>query len=485
MTDRNNIAHGLLWSSFERFGDLFIKFGIQLFLARLLLPEDFGLVAMIAVFMAVGIGIMDSGFTQVVIQRPQISEEELSTIFFANLVIGVAMTLLVFYTAPFIAEFYSEPELTALLRFFSLTIIFTAVGRIQSSQMMRAMLFKRISLITLPAHLIGGILAVILAYMGFGAWALVWNGVFSVAMASIGFWFAMGWRPTRRASWNTLKNILPFGTQMLGVRILNLITENSIFLLVGRVFSVTQVGYLQRAQSLRMISNNTLCVVGERVLFPHFSRLQADIDALKVCYLKSLFYGGIIFSIILSYLAANATDIIVLLFGLVWLPSAPYFEVLCAFGFIYVFHRIVLVYIKSQGAGAFLLRLTVVEQSMLLLVIVVSVHWGIVAMLWCMVASSILSLLIKFELVRRNFKCPLILQIKNIFIPLVLGLLLWRSAQCQLYDGDSVILRLLLSASLVACLVAIAVGLYLRKNNVDLIKISSLASLRALCKSIL
>ena len=485
MTDRRNIGHGFLWSSVERFGDLFIKFGIQLLLARLLLPEDFGLVAMIAIFMAVGIGIMDSGFTQVVIQRPEISEEELSTVFCANLVTGVAMTLLVFYTAPYVAEFYSEPELTSLLRFLSLTILLTAVGRVQSSQMMRAMLFRRISLVTLPAHLCGGILAVILAYMGFGAWALAWNGVFSAAVASIGFWFAMGWRPTRKASWIALKNMLPFGTQMLGVRVLNLITENSIFLVVGRIFSVTQVGYLQRAQSLRMISSNTLCVVGERVLFPHFSRLQVDLVALKACYLKSLFYGGIIFSIILSYLAANANDIIVILFGQVWLPSAPYFEALCAFGFTYVFHRIILVYIKSQGAGAFLLRLTVVEQSMLLLVIVVSVHWGIVAMLWCMVASSILSLLIKFELVRRNFKCPLILQIKNLFFPSVLGLMLWRGAQYQLYDGDSVILRLLLSSFFFICLVAIVVGLYLRKNNVHIMKISPLADLREFSKSIL
>ena len=485
MPERRKVLNGFVWSSVERFSDLFIKFGIQLFLARLLLPEDFGLIAMVVVFMTIGIGIMDSGFTQVVIQRSELSEDELTTVFYANLVMGAVMTMLVFFVAPYIAHFYGEVELTALLRFLSLTIFLTALGRIQSSQMMRSMLFKRIGLVTLPVHLLGGILALVLAYMGFGVWALAWNGVAVSALSSIGFWLAMGWRPTGTPSWGLFKSMLPFGMQMVGVRVLNLIAENGMFVVVGRVFSVTQVGFLQRAHSLRMISSNTICVVGERVLFPHFSDIQTDVKALRRAYLRSLLFGGIVFAFVLSYMAGNATDIILILFGEVWLPSANYFEVLCALAFVYVFHRVVLVYIKSQGKGAFLMRLTVIEQLMVLVAIGVSVQWGVFIMLWSIVVSSTLSLLLKFAFVSQKFKCPLVLQFRNLIIPLLTGVCLWWVTQFSFYTGESPIVRLLESTWVVTCVMVIAGFFYIRRANVDLLKVLSFVGFRKVFKSIL
>jgi O-antigen/teichoic acid export membrane protein len=235
-----------------------------------------------------------------------------------------------------------------------------------------------------------------------------------------------------------------------------------------------------------MISGNTLCVVAERVLFPFFSRIQQDVEALQKVYAKSLFLGGLSFAIVLSFMAANAEDLIVLLFGELWVPSANYFVVLCAFAFVYVFHRVVLLYVKSQGAGALLVRLTIVEQLLVLFTISVSVQFGIMLMLWCMVFSSAIALIVKYYILYKHYGCSFGLQLKQTCMPILVGYGLWWLAGQQMYANQAhPLLCILESACFVLCGLGSCLLIYTCACRREWLKIRSISQLKGAFKTVL
>lgn len=391
---------GVAWSALERFGLILLRFVIQLVLARLLGPEAFGLIALAIVFEMIGIGIMDSGLTQVIIQRDDLDDRDLSTIFYANLALGGMVTALLVLISPLVADFYNEPTLSNVLMALSTCVMLTALGRVQMSRMSKLLEFKRIAMATIPSFLLSGALGIFCALNGYGVWSLVVYNVTQAGLANIALWFFGNWRPVFAFDWSRLCSFLPFGLRMVCVRIVNLFAENLLFLIAGKLFNPIQVGFLQRAQSLRMVASNTPVVVIERVIFPLFSQLQGDQAELRKTYLGLLPTYALLFAIMMAVLAALASPLIELLLGHEWLPTIVFLQWMCPMGLLYTLHRMGSVLIKAAGRADRLLTLTLIEHGVTLLTLLLCAFWGIIPMLVCQTIGNALTLLLKLKEVR-------------------------------------------------------------------------------------
>ena len=401
----------LVWSGLERSCDIGAKFIIQLILARLLGPEAFGVIALVLVFTTVGVGLMDAGLTQVIIQRESVSEEELSTVFTANIIFALIITLTIFLTAPYVSAFYGRDELLPVLRMLSFSVLFVGCGRVQLGQLRRAVDFKKIASVTLPVQLISGLISVLLALNGYGVWALVVNVLLIALAEAFGYWIVCRWVPKAKPSFSSFRKMIPFGMHMACVRVINLIGENAIFIVIGRVHPLVQVGYLQRANSVRLLTANTLSIAIERVIFPFFSRLQNNDFVLKNLYFKTFIVKGFVLATFAALLSANAENVITLLLGSDWLQSAVYLKILCVYSILYGLHRVVLVRLKAQAKGSQLVVISALENILILVGLWVAIGYGIEQCLWSMCVASLVSLLIKIVCLKRWYGYSVVLHL--------------------------------------------------------------------------
>jgi teichuronic acid exporter len=416
---RQQAASGVFWSGVEKLSFTGIRFLVQVILARILAPEEFGLVALVLVFNFIGIGLMDSGFNQVVIQKKKITHLDLCSIFYVNLGLGLLITAILWSLAPHVAAFYEQPLLEPLMRLFSFSVILTSIGRIHMSQLRREMAFKKLCLVTWPSMLVSGIVAVVMAWQGYGIWALAWYALTRTALESLSLWLASKWRPSMCFSYSSIRESLPYAFQMSLVRVTNLIAENMYFLVVGKMYSVSQTGYLQRAHSFRMLAAGTLGMILERVTFPLFSRMQDDLPTLRRAYLRILSLYALFFAFVMSLLAALAEPVIGLILGEKWLPSAPYLQLLCAVGFMYSLDRLTQAVIKSLGHASVLLKLTLLGHGLAAGVLIITAFHGIQAILIGQIVASVLAWFPKAIAVQRYSGAPVASQISKLTTPVI------------------------------------------------------------------
>ena len=195
MSLRNRAKKGFVWTFAQQFGNQSIGFIISLILVRVLLPEEFGLIGMISIFVAIGNTLLNAGLTQSLIRSEELDEADYSTVFYFNLASAIAVYGLVYFSAPFIANFYSQPVLIKIVRIYCLSFIFSAFAAVQLARLTKTMDFKTQTLVALPATIIGGVVGIIMAYSGFGVWSLVWSSLLTSFLSSVQLWFYTKWKP--------------------------------------------------------------------------------------------------------------------------------------------------------------------------------------------------------------------------------------------------------------------------------------------------
>mgnify|MGYP006286898269 FL=1 len=314
---------GFIWSSIDRFGQLGFSFVVQIILARLLLPEQFGLVAMVIVFVTIGKAITDSGFSQALIQKKSIDLEDGTTVFAFNLGVAFLIWLLLSALSPLIAGFFEEPELRALLPFLSSSIFFSAFGQVHLAFLTRELAFQKSVRASLPATLIAGAISIGLAICGWGVWALAANTILQSAFFSLFLWFVSPWRPTPAFSTSSLRSMFSFGSRLAAAGILRTLMRNIFVLVIGKGFSATEVGYYHKAVNFQNLGAESFSSVISRVTFPLYSRIQNDRDRLRRAFLQSLSLLALFFFPVMALLAGVAGPLIHTLIGEKWEPFFP------------------------------------------------------------------------------------------------------------------------------------------------------------------
>jgi teichuronic acid exporter len=388
---RSKTFRALSWSFLESIGLQGVRLVIGIVLARLLAPEQFGLIGMLTIFVAVAQSFLDSGFGAALIQKREATPIDTCSIFYFNIVVGLAAAGLLCVWAPWIAAFYHQPILTPLTRALSLTIVINSFGMVQSAILSKQINFKTQTKASLIASVLSGIIGVTLAVMGFGVWSLVVQQIAAAFLGTVLLWLLNDWRPRLIFSFKSLREMFGFGSRLLASGLLNQIFNNIYLLIIGKLFSATDLGFFSRAKALEEIPSQTLSGMVGRVTFPVFSTIQDDPARLKRGLKKALTFLVMVNFPMMIGLAVVARPLVLVLLTEKWSESIPYLQLLCCLGSLYPLQLINLNILQSLRRSDLFLRLEIIKKVLIIISITITCRWGISAMIYGMIAISLIS----------------------------------------------------------------------------------------------
>lgn len=372
MPDKRKIISSLFWKFFERAGTQLIQFGVTIALARILVPEDFGLVALIAIFINVAAVFVQSGLNTALIQKKDADELDFSSVFWASLGIALATYTVLFFAAPFIADFYDQSTLTIIVRVLALTLFIDVFSSIQNAYVSRNMLFKKLFFRSIGAIIPSGILGITLALYGFGIWALVCHQFCNAFLAVAIMWFTIPWRPSFKFSYTRFKSLFSYGWKLLLSSLIDVIYTNLRGLIIGKFFSPADLAYYNRGDTFPfLIVNNINTAIGS-VLLPSFAAVQNDTGTLKRMMRRSIITSTFIITPMMIGLAVMAKQVVLLVLGEKWLPCVPFVQICCCIYLFYPIHTANLSAIKAIGRSDIFLILEIIKKICGLTILVAS-----------------------------------------------------------------------------------------------------------------
>ncbi|WP_162026094.1 MULTISPECIES: lipopolysaccharide biosynthesis protein [unclassified Lentimonas] len=425
---RQQATSGVIWSAFERFGQQGCAFIVQLVLARLLAPEQFGLIAMVVVFIVISRVVVNAGFSQAIVQQKTVSAVDLSTVFYTNMVIALLMALLLCGVAPMIAIFYEQPLLVPILRWLSLSLIFGALGGVHQALIQRAMDFKKLCYVGLPTTFLAGSVSIYLAWNGAGVWALVVYQILGAVLSSAFLFVVSGWRPQLLFCFGSLARIFPFGWRLAVSGVLDQVFQNIYVLVIGKCYLPIEVGYYQRAKGFQQLPMTNMQAILGRIAFPLFSTLQDEPERMRRGLSKAVQLGALIAFPLMAVMYVVAEPMIVLLIGDKWLPSAEYLKLLCIVGALYPLHALNLSALMGLGRSDLFLRLEIIKKVMVLVNILLTYRIGITAMIYGMIITSFLALFLNTYFSGRFIGYTFGQQIRDVLPIALLALVIWAVA---------------------------------------------------------
>ena len=394
MSLRKRAASGFVWTFAQQFGNQLTSFVVSVILARLLLPAEFGLVGMIAIFVAIGNVLLHGGMTQSLIRSHEIGEVDYSTVFYFNLLVSAVVYFLIYFLAPLIAEFYEQQILVRILRVYSFTFVISAFGAVQLAKLTREMNFRVQAITAVPAGLVGGVTGIYMAYSGYGVWSLVWSSIVTIAISTCHLWVYSKWTPTWIFDFSRFKEHFRFGYKLTLSGLLDRIFNNLFLVVIGKFFSPAQVGFYTRAETMKQLPVSNISSALNKVTFPLFATIQDDEVRLKRVYKKLMKMVLFVVAPTLVFMAVMAEPIFRLLFTEKWLPAVPYFQILCATGILYPLHAYNLNVLTVKGRSDLFLKLAIIKKGITVVVIIFTLQFGIYGLLYGQVLLSFLAFFI-------------------------------------------------------------------------------------------
>lgn len=417
---RDKTIKGSFWAIIERFGYLTLQFVSTIVLARLLLPEDFGAIGILLVFVTISEVLVDGGFSTALIQHKKIVDIDISTVFFTNLLIAFCIYFLIFISSTWIASFFNNPNLSLLLRVIELRIIIDAIGAVQFALLRREMDFKSITIIRILSIFVAVSIAIVCAIFNCGVWSLVAQHLSFSVLCVIMAWVYSPWRPKLEFSKASISKLFGYGSKLMIQQLLSEVYENIQSVLIGRHFLASDLGFYSQAKQLQQVPVKTLTNVVTTVSFPAFSKLQNDKESLKRMVKKNLSILLFINTPLMCYLAILAEPIISLLYSDKWLPSVPYFQFLClGFGIFLIIHQCNLTVLKSVGRSDYVLYLEIIKKILGFVLLFMGMKlWGIFGILYGLGLNSLIEIFLNGYCVKKEIDYGIYEQLKDLFIPL-------------------------------------------------------------------
>lgn len=382
------MARGAVWTLLEKLSTQAVGFVVSMILARLLTPDDYGTVSLMAIFFAITGVLVDGGFGGALIQKKDADDLDFNSVFYLNVSLSLVAYAVLFFAAPWIAAFYKIPELTAIVRVAAIGFVFTAVNAIQVAELAKKMLFHlsfRVSLITSVAAAVCG---VTLAFLGFGVWALVWSTLFSNFVGVIARWTIIAWRPKPVFSFQRLKPLFSYGWKMAASALLDQTFVNLNSLLIGKFYTKADIAYVDKGRHLPQLAMNEVDATIGRVSFPALVQLQDDKAKLREAMRRMIQCSTFLVFPLMVGIAACAHSLLRLLYGPQWTPAAPYMMLACFSFALRPFHTINLRGIIALGRSDVFLKLEIIKKAAVLLVVVSAFRLGVLP--WMAISAFVL-----------------------------------------------------------------------------------------------
>jgi teichuronic acid exporter len=418
------IRKNILWDLLGKISVGSASLVISVVLARLLTPEEFGIVGIVLVFIGIAQSYMDMGFGAAIIQKKEVSERLNNSFFTFNVIVGLLLFAAMFFSANFIARFYDKVELIRLTQVLSVYFIIGSVAIAQKNVLIKLLRFKEIAIVNFLSSVVSGVLAIILALYGYGIWSLVALALSYKVTEVIALWIISDWIPKIEFVFSEVKSVFGFGSMHMIDRVANSVFDNLDRLLIGKIFPIDVLGHYTRAINLRYqfieYSSNSL----NAVLFPSFSKVQDDIEEVKRLYLKGLRLTAF-FSIYLSFLLfLIAEDFFVILFSEVWLYGAFMFKFLSVTIFMHTISAISVNLVLGLGYAKLNLLVGLIRKLLLLIPLFFAYFFGIKSFLYTMIIAYVLCTIINLFTAKKVSLIPVKKQIFEFIIPLIIAILL-------------------------------------------------------------
>ena len=390
---KTRTARGMFWSFLDSFGVYLVRFGFSIVIARTLSPEDYGLMGMIVIFIALGQMLMQGGFSMALIQKKESDETDFSTAFWFNAGTAVVIYFILFFSAGAIASFFGKPVLVSITRVAALGIILNALSSVHVSLLTKKMDFRRMTWINLSAALISGSTGLIMALRGYEVWALVFQTLAGNLISLAGLWLLSGWRPRLVFSTGSFRSLFSFGYKVLLQGLTDVIFTRIYYPLIGKLFPVAQLGYYTNAGRFHEIFIRQTANSVTRVIFPAFSTIQDDREKFGSNYTRSFNMLAFLMFLGSMVLIVSSRPFVALALTDKWLPAIPFMQIFFIEGFFFplmMFNQNIL---YSAGMGSAALRIDLARKAILLAGIIVLYRFGIEALIAGQVASTLLALL--------------------------------------------------------------------------------------------
>lgn len=387
-TLKSKVAKGAVWTLLEKMSAQIVGFVVGMILARLLTPDDYGTVALTGIFFAVAGVLVDGGFGSALIQKKDADELDFNSVFYLNMFMSVLAYIALFFAAPWIADFYTTPELKNIVRVSALCFFFNAVNAIQGAELTRKMLFHlsfRISLITCFTSAVCG---VTLAFLGYGVWALVWSSLITGLAGVIARWYIIAWRPKLMFSMKRLKPLFSYGWKMAVSAVLDHIFVNLNSLLIGKFYSKSDVAFVNKGRSLPSLAMNQVDATLGRVTFPALVQLQDDKIRLRDAMRRMMRCSTFLVFPLMVGVAVSSYSWIRLLYGEKWTPAVPYMILACFTFALWPFHTINLRGIQALGRSDIFLKLEIVKKALCLVVVLSCFRLGVLT--WLTISAFVI-----------------------------------------------------------------------------------------------
>lgn len=414
---------GLFWLLIDKLGSSTVNFAITIILARLLLPEDFGLVAMVMIFFELSSTFIESGFFPALVREKEITEKDKSTTFTFNLVTSVIVYSALFAAAPGISVLFEEEALTLIVRIMGLNLIIYAFSIIQRAHLTQQIDFKTQTKVRFVAVVISGSVAIFFALSGWGVWSLIIKILLMAFIDTTLLWVVRPWKPNLKVHKDSFKKLFGFGYKILLSSLLDKFYQQIYKLLIGKFFSSATLGFYTQAANFSNIMINTLFRTLEKVTYPVLAKLQDSKTRLKSGYRKVIKLSSFVIIPSMIVLGVLAKPLIFLLMGEKWLPAVPFLQLLCLSGLTYHFSQINLNMLLVLGRSDLGLKLEIIKKVMITIAIVVGIQFGIFGLVIGEVVAAYVNLIINAYYSKVFLDYSLMEQIKDVALTLSFSLI--------------------------------------------------------------
>lgn len=419
---KRETVKGVAWSAVEKISTGGVLFLANIILARILTPKDFGLLAVITIFVQIAQTFIDSGFSNALIQKKDRNQVDYSTVFFFNLAISIGLYIILYFCAPLIAHFFGNPQLTALTRVVGLNFVIGALVSVHRTRLTVLLQFKRQSLITLISSVVAAVVSIYFAYRGIGVWALVMLTLINISLQTILFYVTIKWHPSLIFSKTAFSGLFSYSSKLLGASLIHLLYRNIYPIVIGKKFSPTELGYFNRADTFAMYPPQMIGNVISRVAFPIFSKMQDDNARLRSAYSKYIVFSSLIIFPIMIGMIVLAKPMTLIILREQWLPMVPMLQILCIDWMTDHLCSINLNILYVKGRSDLALRLEIIKKTLAIIIFLISLFWGIIGVCWGRVIYGLIAVYMNSYYTKRLINFSLWKQLRDIAIPLLQAL---------------------------------------------------------------
>ena len=421
---------GFIWRFAERCGAQVVQFVVSVILARILSPEDYGTLSLIAVFTSILAVFVQSGMGVALIQKKDADDLDYSTLFYFNVVMCLTLYGIMFACAPLIAKFYDIPELTAYTRVVSLTLVASGVRGIQSAYVAKNMLFKRFFFSTLGGTLVSAFVGIVMAYKGFGVWSLIAQELTNTMIDTMILWITVRWRPKRMFSFKRLKVLFSYGWKLLVTSLIDTAYGQFRSLIIGKIYTSADLAYFNKARNFPSLIITNVNTSIDSVLLPSMSTVQDDKEAVKNMTRRAIKTSTYVMAPLLMGLAACGKQIISILLTDKWLPSYPFMLIFCITFMFYPIHTSNLNAIKAMGRSDLFLKLEIIKKIIGLIIVLATMKISVMAMALSGIVASVLDQIINSWPNKKLMNYSYLEQMKDILPGIVLAVFMGGCVYC-------------------------------------------------------